>query len=318
MSASDSLSGLIVGVQGGQYTVHTEAGRYVCRLRGRLKRERLSTDLAALGDRVRLTVLGPGSGAIEEVLPRGKVLSRRAPGSAGRGGQRLPLADREQIILANPDQAVFVFAAASPAPRLGMLDRFLVIAEAAELPAMICVNKIDLVPEADARAAFGLYERLGYPVLYVSALACRGIEALRSRLRDRMSVLAGPSGAGKSSLLNALQPGLGRAARAISRATRKGRHTTVAPVLLPLDFGGWVADTPGLRALAPWDIEAEEVDGYFVDIGPLVSRCEFSDCSHVQETGCAVRAAVAAGQVAPSRYESYLKLRSDAAQLGLK
>jgi ribosome biogenesis GTPase len=267
---------------------------------------------------VRLTVLGHGTGAIEEVLPRGKVLSRQAPGSSGRAGQRRPLADREQVILANPDQAVFVFAAASPAPRLGMLDRFLVIAEAAELPAVVCVNKIDLVPEADARAIFDLYERLGYPVLYASALARLGLEVLRSRLRDRISVLAGPSGVGKSSLLNALQPGLGRVARAISQATRKGRHTTVTSELLRLDFGGWVADTPGLRALAPWDVEAEEVDGYFVDIGPLVSQCEFSDCSHVQETGCAVRAAVAAGRVAPSRYESYLKLRSDAAQLALK
>jgi ribosome biogenesis GTPase / thiamine phosphate phosphatase len=309
---AENLTGLIVGLRGGHYAVHTDEGRYVCRLRGRLKRERLDTDLAALGDRVRLSVLGPGVGDIEEILPRGKVLSRRAPGGAGRGGQRRPLADREQVLLANPDQAVFVFAAAHPAPHLGMLDRFLVIAEAAQLPAAVCVNKVDLVPPAEAQGTFGLYERLGYRVLYTSALEGVGLETLRDCLRDRISVLAGPSGVGKSSLLNALQPGLGLAARAISRATRKGRHTTVAPELLALDCGGWVADTPGLRALAPWDMEAEEMDGYFVDIGPLVAQCEFNNCSHVHEAGCAVRAAVAAGQVAASRYDSYLKLRSDA------
>jgi ribosome biogenesis GTPase len=144
------------------------------------------------------------------------------------------------------------------------------------------------------------------------------VDDLRQRLHGRISVLSGPSGVGKTSLLNALQPGLGRAARAISEATSKGRHTTVAPELLPLAVGGWVADTPGLRALAPWDIEPHELDGYFVEIGPLVAQCEFSDCTHTHEAGCAVRAAVAAGRVAQSRYEAYLKLRADAVEAQAK
>jgi ribosome biogenesis GTPase len=309
---TDEIAGLVVKRQGGRCTVHTPAGLFVCRLRGRLKKERQITDLVAVGDRVRLAPLGEGAGVIEAVLPRERVLSRQAPSSGGRADRRKPPAEREQVILANPDQAVFVFAVADPAPRLGMLDRFLVIAVEAEIPAVVCANKVDLLAEAEARAAFGLYEAIGYPVLYTSAHACQGLEALRERLRDRISVLTGPSGAGKSSLLNALQPGLGRAAREISLATQKGRHTTVVSELLALDFGGWVADTPGLRALAPWDIEPAEIDGYFVEIGPLVSRCEFSDCTHVHEAGCAVQAAVASGQVARSRYESYLKLRADA------
>ena len=313
MATSDEISGLVVKTQGDRYTVHTPVGLFVSRLRGRLKKERQLTDLVAVGDRVSLSVIGEAAGVIEAVLPRERVLSRQAPGSGGRSGQRRPPAEREQVILANPDQAVFVFAVADPAPRLGMLDRFLVIAEEAAIPAVVCANKVDLLPEAQTRAVFGLYETLGYPVLYTSARAWLGLEALRERLRDRISVLTGPSGVGKSSLLNALQLGLGRAARAISRATQKGRHTTAVSELLALDFGGWVADTPGLRALAPWDIEPAELDGYFVEIGPLVSRCEFSDCTHVHEFGCAVRAAVAAGSVARSRYESYLKLRSDAA-----
>lgn len=299
----DLIAGLIVKSAGGQHTVHTPAGRYVCRLRGRLKQERLLTDLAAVGDRVRISVHAGGEGVIEEVLPRARVLSRQAPGNP----------EREQVILANPDQAVFVFAIVNPAPRLAMLDRFLVIAEEAAVPAVVCANKVDLVAGAEARAAFGLYERLGYPLLYTSALTGQGVAALGACLQDRVSVLSGPSGAGKTSLLNALQPGLGRAARAISRATRKGRHTTVAPELLALERGGWVADTPGLRALTPWDIEPAELDGYFVEIGPLVAQCEFSDCSHTHEGGCAVRAAVADGRVARSRYASYLKMRAAAA-----
>lgn len=318
---AETVPGLIIKAQSGFCTVLTEAGDFVCQVRGKLKKRRQFTDLAAVGDRVSISIhlATRGTGMIEEVLPRRSALSRRAPTGYGRGGRREAESETEQVIVANPDQAIFVFAAAAPAPRLGMLDRFLALAEAqaagssrAPLPAVVCVNKTDLVPEAEARSVFGLYESLGYPVLYTSVTNGRGVESLREQLKDRLSVLAGPSGVGKSSLLNAVQPGLGLAVKAISRATRKGRHTTVVPELLPLDFGGWVADTPGLRALALWDVEADEVDGYFVEICPLVAQCAFSDCKHLREAGCAVRAAVQRGQVARSRYESYCKLRQDA------
>jgi ribosome biogenesis GTPase len=128
-------------------------------------------------------------------------------------------------------------------------------------------------------------------------------------LQGKLSVFSGPSGVGKSSLLNALQPGLGLAAREVSQATTKGRHTTVYPELLPLDGGGYVADTPGLRSLGLWDVEPEELDGYFVDIRPYVESCAFNDCTHVHEPGCAVRAAVERGEIAASRYDSYRRLR---------
>lgn len=309
-----SQPGLVIKSQSGFFTVRTEAGDdIVCRLRGRLKQRRpdaeMRSDLAAIGDRVVIARQPDGTGMIEEVLPRERVLSRRAPGSGGRGGRR----DEdvvEQIIVANPDQAVLVFACAHPAPHLRMLDRFLVSAEANHLPALIAANKVDLVGPEAARALFGLYERLGYPVLYTSAATGEGLQALRAAVTGRLSVFTGPSGVGKSSLLNALQPGLGLKARAVSRATTKGRHTTVHSELLELDEGGWVADTPGLRSLGLWDLEPEEIDGYFVEIKPLVAGCVFNDCTHTHEPGCAVRAAVEAGQVAPSRYESYLRLRA--------
>jgi len=303
------LPGIILKAQSSFFTVHTEAGDFVCQLRGRLKQKRHATDIAAIGDRVTITPRADGTGAIESVAPRQSALTRRAPGGHGRGSGRAAQSQRAQIIIANPDQAVFVFACAQPEPRPRALDRFLVMAEASHLPALICANKVDLVTDDQARAIFGVYPSLGYPVIYISARTGAGVEELREHLSGKLSVLAGPSGVGKSSLLNALQPGLGLRALAVSQATTKGRHTTVYPELLPLEGGGYVADTPGMRALALWDVEPEELDGYFVEIRPLVAQCEFSDCTHIHEPGCAVRRAVERGAISASRYESYCRLR---------
>ena len=294
------MRGLVVRSQSGFYTVETETGQWVCRLRGRLKQGPRQGDVVALGDWVKVTPLEDRTGAIEEIEPRRRMLSRMAP---------LPQGEYQQIIIANPDQAVFVFACAEPEPRLGMLDRYLVIAEKQSLPALIVANKVDLVGAPGAHETFGFYASLGYPVLYTSALIGLGVEDLRQRLEGKLSVFSGPSGVGKSSLLNAIQPGLGLEARQVSQATSKGRHTTVVRELFPLKGGGYVADTPGLKALALWDIEAEELDGYFPELRPLVKHCLFSDCTHVHEPGCAVREAVTEGRVHPRRYQSYLSIR---------
>jgi ribosome biogenesis GTPase len=191
-----------------------------------------------------------------------------------------------------------------------MLDRFLVIAEKEHIPAIIVANKIDLTGLERAQGIFGHYVVIGYPVLYTSVKEKRGLDQLEGQLAGKLSGLAGPSGAGKSSLLNAIQPGLGQAVREVSAAVQKGRHTTVVRQLFPLDDGGYVADTPGLRSVALWDTEPEELDGYFPELAPLVAKCQFSDCTHVSEPGCAVRAAVETGEVDAARYESYLRLRA--------
>jgi ribosome biogenesis GTPase len=296
----DKLHGLVVRSQSGFYTVETEDGPVVCRLRGRLKQGPREGDVIALGDWVQVTPLQDGKGVIESIEPRHSMISRMAP---------QPQGEYQQIIIANPDQAFFIFSCAEPAPRFGMLDRYLVIAEKQHIPAIIVANKVDLVGMQAAQDLFAHYETLGYTLIYTSAKTGLGVLALKEQLIGRLSVFTGPSGAGKSSLLNAIQPDLGLAVRKVSQATSKGRHTTVVRQLHALEAGGYVADTPGLKALALWDIEPEELDGYMPEMRALVAQCQFSDCTHVHEPGCAVIEAVEDGRIHPERYQSYLRMR---------
>lgn len=286
--------------QSGFFNVQTETGVLVCKLRGRLKQGNREGDLAAIGDKVAVSQIGEEEGLIESIEPRQRMISRMAPLARG---------EYEQIIIANPDQILLVFACAQPEPRLRMLDRFLIIAEQQKVPAVIVANKTDLVSVQEAENLFKHYAEIGYLLIYSSVPEKRGLNQLKEILAGKISALAGPSGAGKSSLLNAIQPGLGLSIQKVSETTGKGKHTTVASQLFALKSGGYVADTPGLKALALWDIEPEELDGYFPDISPLVAECQFSDCTHVHEPGCAVREAVERGSIHPQRYDSYLRLR---------
>jgi ribosome biogenesis GTPase len=300
VSLPETLAGLVVRAQSGFLTVETDRGQFICRLRGRLKQGMTEGDIVAVGDRVTITPDVDGTGTIEAVQARTAAFSRIRSGIKR---------DYRQIILANPDQIVAVFACAKPEPHLRMLDRFLVIAEKQGVAALIVANKVDLVAPSQAKALFGMYEELGYPVLYTSAHTGEGLSLLRDHLQDKISALAGPSGVGKSSLLNAIQPDLGLHVRAVSDATSKGTHTTHVRELFRLDVGGYVADTPGIRSLALWDTEPEELDAYFVEMRTRVADCQFSDCTHTHEPGCAIQAAVEAGEINPERYHSYLRLR---------
>jgi ribosome biogenesis GTPase / thiamine phosphate phosphatase len=291
--------GLIIKAQSGFFSVETGEGIIVCQLRGKLKKGRATGDIAAIGDRVSITISEDGSGAIEDVEERKQALVRLDP---------RPQGVYQQVLLANADQAVFVFACANPNPRLKMLDRFLVIAEKQKIPVLIVANKVDLVESP--HEIFGLYETIGYRVLYTSVKTKAGLDALWDALRGKVSALAGPSGVGKSSLLNALQPGLGLAVNEISSALNKGRHTTVTRQMFPLEGGGYVADTPGWKSLALWDTEPEEMDAYFPELRDLVRHCQFSDCTHTHEPDCAVRTALEEGRIHPERYDSYLRLRA--------
>jgi ribosome biogenesis GTPase / thiamine phosphate phosphatase len=297
--SESTQTGLIIKAQSGFFTVETGQGFIVCQLRGKLKRGRAMGDIAAVGDRVRITLLTDGSGAIEEIEERKRAIVRLDP---------RPQGEYQQILLANPDQAVFVFACANPDPRLKMLDRYLVIAEKQRVPPIVVANKIDLVD--DPRKLFGVYESIGYRVLYTSTKLNAGLDEFREILMGKVSALGGPSGVGKSSLLNAIQPGLGLAVNEISAAMNKGKHTTVTRQMFPLLGGGYVADTPGWKSLALWDTEPEELDAYFPELRDLVPHCQFSDCTHTHEPGCAVQAALKEGKIHRERYDSYLRLRA--------
>lgn len=302
-----TFNGRVTKAISGFFTVQTEVGEIVAQLPGRLKKEWQDSSIVAVGDRVTVTRNDDGTGTVEEIAPRTSVLSRTRPSAHIRTITR----DQEQVLVANVDQVIFVFATKNPPTSPRKLDRFLIVAEMNHLPAIICVNKLDLVKEEKARKQFAVYEQIGYRVIYTSVKQGVGMDELRACLKDKISVLTGSSGVGKSSLLNVIQPGLGLKVHEVSKASGKGLHTTRYAELFPLSMGGYVADTPGIRGLALFDLEPSEVDAYFREIAPYVAACRFSDCSHRHEPGCAVRTAVQQGHISEERYDSYLRLREE-------
>ena len=299
------MQGIVLRVYSDFIDVLSDDGQHwQCKVMGRLKRRRRLTTLIAAGDRVQIKRVHAEKreGLITAILPRKATLSRRRPGA------NTPV---EDVILANPDEIMVVFAAADPNPNLFLLDRFLVAAESSEIPGFIVINKIDLTGEAKAREIFGLYEDVGYRVFYVSATQNLGIDMLRRHLRDHITVVAGPSGAGKSSLINRIQPGLNLREGEVMRIG-KGKHTTRWAQLYPLNSGGFIADTPGLRELGLWDILPHELSDYFPEIHRHAPNCRFNDCTHIIEPGCAVREALRRGEIHPHRWASYLQLFEEA------
>jgi len=297
------LSGMVLRARSGFYTVVTDDGTLIeARLRGRMKQERQASDIAVIGDRVRMELLPDGSGAIEGVEPRERRFSRRQPGPRGSW--------REDVMVANADLVAAVFACDRPPPNPRLIDRFLVVAEYNEVPAIVVANKVDLVGEEAARSLFDPYVRIGYEVVYASAITGMGLEQLRGRLAGRLSIITGPSGVGKSTLLNALQPGLQLAIGSVSAALHKGRHTTTLAELIPLEGpnGGYVADTPGIRELGLWQIPTTELAAAFPEFRPHLGACAFNDCSHLHEPRCGLQAALQAGSISAERYDSYRRM----------
>jgi ribosome biogenesis GTPase len=322
VTTSGENLGVVAGGTGGIWRVIDDSGaEHEAVMRGRLKKSdsgkrsdgsmrrdtvkaAAATAKLAVGDRVRLERdERQEKWTISEILPRHSRLARRAPGG-GHG---------ERVLAANIDEVVVMFAAAKPEPHVRMLDRFLVIAEANDLPVRVVINKLELVQEEEVRVRFADHQRAGYPVHFVSVKQRIGLEPVERALHGRVTVITGPSGVGKSSLLNALYPGLGLRVSDISESVNKGRHTTVGAYLhpLPKDVGGAVVDTPGLREIGMWELPAESLDGCFPELRVLREQCRFADCAHVAEPGCAVRDALESGDLSAARYDSYLRLREE-------
>ena len=267
-------------------------------------RELDHVDPVSIGDRVRFVDAGDGHGMITEVLPRRSKLSRPAPGPGVF----------EQVIVSNADLVVPVFAAASPTPKWGLLDRYLISAESSDLPSLIVINKIDLAwRNLSLDEDLEIYRKIGYPILSVSAVTGEGIEELKHFLQSKLSVLVGKSGVGKTSLLNAIQPGLGLRVKAVSQGEQgKGRHTTTHLEMFKLEFGGALVDTPGMREFGLWNITGEELAYLFPEMADHVGQCKFGlSCRHDREPGCAIRKAVMAGDINPHRYKSYMQLQEE-------
>jgi ribosome biogenesis GTPase / thiamine phosphate phosphatase len=308
----DLLDGLVLESTGSWLQVRVGDEVVPSRVRGRMRLiEETQTNPAAVGDHVRLRRAEDGTGVIEAVLPRENALRRRA------AGRRVGV---EAVIAANVSRAWVVQSVALPRLNPGLVDRFIVTCEREEIPAGIVVNKLDLAREDPALAeemeAFrALYEGLGYPVLRTSIATGEGLDAWRAALTARVSVLAGQSGVGKSSLLNAAAPDLGLRTGAVSRATRKGKHTTTHAALHALPGGGYVVDTPGIREFGVVDVTPEDLGFYFVEFKPYVNACRFQPCTHDHEPDCAVMNALDEGHITEQRYDSYLSIL-DSIRLG--
>ena len=297
------VEGTVIAMHGPLVRVQVAEETLVVASRRRLNWEGGTPAAARLvvGDRVSLEMQGE-DGVIVAVHVRRNYLLRKAPSK-----------NRAQVLAANVDQALLVFAAREPEPKPGLLDRFLVACHLAGIEAVVTINKVDQ-GTTEVERWLPVYRGLGYRVMRVSARTGWGLGAVRRLLLDRTTLFCGPSGAGKSSLLNAVYPGFRLKVGELSESTGKGRHTTTMAELMPLPYGGFVVDTPGLREFGVWETDLGELEGAFPEIARRARACRFPDCSHDHEPECEILEALQAGEIDAGRYASYRKIRQEATE----
>ena len=327
-NTNTKIIGVVTNRSTGYYTVSHDGQFTLCSLSARLWKDlksarqtkktrhgsrdngKKNADPVAIGDWVTIIPANDREGLIVAVAPRRNYLARRT-------ARPMPSAHAfEQVIAANIDQVIPIFAVADPAPAWHLLDRYLVTAESYEISSTVVITKTDLVGDPSAERELQMvverYQHIGYPVILTSVVNQHGLDELRQTLTATTSILVGKSGVGKTSLLNLLEPGLGLRVQAVNASTGKGRHTTTHQEMFTLRIGGAIIDTPGIREFGLWELVPEEIADCFPEMRPLLGLCKFGlSCQHDEEPGCAIRKAVMDGDISPYRYQSYLKLRED-------
>lgn len=298
------MRGLVIKSTGSWYQIQDEQGKqYDCRIKGKFRTKGIkTTNPVAVGDWVNFELeADQNTGVITELEPRKNYIIRKS----------VNLSKQTQIIGANLDQAILVVTLASPPTSLGFIDRFLVTAEAYDIPAILVFNKLDLFSDegleilADYKA---IYQNIGYPCYEVSAAEGTNLNQIIALLKDKVTLVSGHSGVGKSTLINNIVPNAALRTGHISDWSDKGKHTTTFAEMIELPFGGKLIDTPGIRELGIVDIEKQELSHFFPEMRAFLNKCRFNNCVHINEPGCLVLDAVAHGAIESSRYESYISM----------
>ena len=294
--------GLVIKSTGSWYLVKLDDGSEVsCKIRGKLRLDGIkSTNPVSVGD----IVLLDDDDVIVNIEPRKNYIVRKSPN----------LSKQSHIIAANVDQAVIVVTINYPVTTTVFIDRFLTAAEAYRIPVSIIFNKTDRYNEEQLKELQELrdvYEKIDYPTYRISAKRDSEFNDIVELLKDKVTVIAGHSGVGKSTLINRLQPGIDLKTTEISDSHQSGKHTTTFAEMHAMSFGGYIIDTPGIRGFGLYHVEKEEIYHFFRELFTVAKKCKYNNCMHINEPGCAVKEAVGNGDIALSRYNSYLNLYID-------
>ena len=303
------MKGVVIKSTGSWYEVKAENGEVIkCRLKGLFRLDESKdkdSNPIAVGDKVTInSAEGDESWMIEAIEPRENYIVRVSPKHKGA----------RQIIAANLDQAMLIVTMANPRTSTGFIDRFLVTAEAYHIPTTLVFNKQDMLDEKSKKKqdwVADIYKKIGYNVLFVSAVQPETLAVVKAGLKDKTTLIAGHSGVGKSTLLNAIQPSLNLRTEQISKMHAKGMHTTTFAEMHFLDFGGAVIDTPGVKEFGILNFKTEEISHYFIEMREVLNNCKFNNCVHEKEPGCAVRQAYYDGKISEERYVNYLGILND-------